>query len=122
MGRSDSFTSTVSSSLYVTFRVILTAWRDCRHLTRDAEAQELRGQLDRFETLLNALGSGGIPSNSTEDDGNGASSSRGGGLGAAMGALMGAAGNSNAANGGDGGNHRSLSQLQVRRLLGLSNM
>ncbi|GAA6012413.1 hypothetical protein JCM11491_004325 [Sporobolomyces phaffii] len=31
------------------------------HLTRDAEAQELRGQLDRFENLLNTLNAGNLP-------------------------------------------------------------
>jgi len=52
-----------------------------RHLTRDAEAQELRGQLDRFETLLAALSSGQSIGTSAAGGMNGASGSGDGDVG-----------------------------------------
>ncbi|GAA5910931.1 Zn(II)2Cys6 transcription factor [Sporobolomyces salmoneus] len=83
------------------------------NLTRDAEALELRGQLDRFETLLNSLAAGtpGVSTTSAggeTSNGTGPSAvpSGGGGFSAAV------AGSSNGAVGtSDSGVSRTLSQL-----------
>ncbi|GAA5968748.1 hypothetical protein JCM3765_000855 [Sporobolomyces pararoseus] len=87
------------------------------HLTRDAEAQELRGQLDRFETLLKSLSAGNPLPVASTSEGVGLTNVGGtGGLGAALGAIAGDETSDGAASGANGGGAsafaRPLTQLQ----------
>ncbi|GAA5996592.1 hypothetical protein JCM5350_006754 [Sporobolomyces pararoseus] len=87
------------------------------HLTRDAEAQELRGQLDRFETLLKSLAAGNpLPVASTSQGGESTGVGGTSGLGATLQAIAGVDPLNGATSGENGGGGsafaRPLTQLQ----------